>query len=90
MLNTPGGSSVSVTRRANRAALLGVSSEGLITMVLPVISAGASLRAIRKNGKFQGRMPATTPIGWRNRKMFSPGRSLWMISPSIRRAHSAM
>jgi hypothetical protein len=45
---------------------------------------------MRKNGKFQGRMPPITPIGCRNRKIFSPGRSLAMISPSMRRAHSAM
>ena len=76
MLKTPGGRSVSRQAIANFAALLGVSSLGLITIVLPVISAGAVLRAIRKNGKFHGRMPPITPIGWRNRKMFSPGRSL--------------
>jgi hypothetical protein len=51
-------------------------------MVLPVTSAGASLRTIRKKGKFHGRTPAMTPIGILYSKMFSPGRSLWMISPS--------
>ncbi|MNI77327.1 hypothetical protein D3C73_1336120 [compost metagenome] len=60
----------------------GVSSLGLITMVLPVTNAGAALRAIRKNGKFHGRMPTTTPMAFLNRKMFSFGRSLWIISPS--------
>ncbi len=45
-------------------------------MVLPVTSAGAALRAIRKKGKFQGRMPPITPIGCRKRKIVSPGRSL--------------
>ena len=74
----------------NFTALCGVSSLGLITMVLPVTSAGATLRAIRKKGKFQGRMPPITPMGWRNRRMVSPGRSLSRISPSMRRAHSAM
>jgi len=43
--------------------LLGVSLLGLMTMVLPVTKAGAILRTIRKNGKFQGRMPAITPMG---------------------------
>jgi hypothetical protein len=62
--------------------LTGVSLLGLITMVLPVTSAGASLRTIRKKGKFHGRTPAMTPIGILYSKMFSPGRSLWMISPS--------
>ena len=47
-----------------------------MTIVLPVTSAGAVFRAIRKKGKFHGRMPPITPIGWRNRKMVSPGRSL--------------
>ena len=89
-LNTPGGRSVCATISANSDALFGVSSLGLMTIVLPVTSAGAILRAIRKNGKFHGRMPPITPIGWRNRKMFSFGRSLVMISPSMRRAHSAM
>ncbi|MND68659.1 hypothetical protein D3C80_601150 [compost metagenome] len=89
-LNTPGGRSVSATSRANSKQLFGVSSLGLMTMVLPVSRAGAILRAIRKNGKFHGRIPATTPSGLRNRKMFSFWRSLVMISPSMRRAHSAM
>lgn len=89
-LNTPLGRSVSATSLANSKQLFGVSSLGLMTMVLPATSAGAIFRAIRKNGKFHGRMPATTPRGLRNRKMFSPGRSLVMISPSMRLAHSAM
>src|SRR5256885_3804446 len=67
-----------------------VSSLGLMTMVLPVSRAGAILRAIRKKGKFQGRMPATTPSGLRSKKICSLARSLVMTSPSMRRAHSAM
>ena len=90
MLITPGGRSVSAISRAKINAFSGVSSLGLITIVLPVTSAGPAFRAMRKNGKFHGRMPATTPIGWRSKKTFSPGRSLEMTSPSIRRAHSAM
>ncbi len=89
-LKTPAGRSVSATSSAKSKALSGVSSLGLTTMVLPVTSAGAILRAIRKNGKFQGRMPAVTPMALRNRKMCSPARSLGTISPSMRRAHSAM
>ena len=38
---------------------------GFNTIALPVISAGATLRAIKKNGKFQGVIPATTPMGRR-------------------------
>ncbi|MNR06596.1 hypothetical protein D3C85_1226710 [compost metagenome] len=89
-LNTPGGRSVSATSLANSKQLIGVSSLGLMTMVLPVISAGAILRAMRKNGKFHGKMPATTPSGLRSRKMCSLTRSLVSTSPSRRRAHSAM
>ena len=44
--------------------------------------AGPILRAIRKKGKFHGKMPAITPSGRLNNKIFSRGRSLWMISPS--------
>ncbi|MNP84899.1 hypothetical protein D3C76_1844150 [compost metagenome] len=62
--------------------MFGVNSLGLITMVLPVSSAGPSLRAIRKNGKFHGRIPVVTPSARLNSRMFSPGRSLWIISPS--------
>ena len=60
----------------NLTALCGVSSLGLMTMVLPVTSAGAAFLAMRKNGKFQGRIPPITPIGWRNSRMVSPARSL--------------
>ena len=90
MLMTPGGRSVCAISSQNLTALCGVSSLGLMTMVLPVTSAGAALRAIRKKGKFQGRMPPTTPMGWRKSRMVSPARSLSRISPSMRRAHSAM
>lgn len=38
--------------------------------------AGAILRAMRKNGKFHGRMPVVTPSARLNRRIFSPGRSL--------------
>jgi hypothetical protein len=57
-------------------ALLGVNSLGLMTMVFPVISAGASLRAIRKNGKFHGRIPVVTPSARLKTRIFSrDGRS---------------
>jgi hypothetical protein len=89
-LMTPGGRPASCSSSQNFTALCGVSSLGLMTMELPVTSAGAAFRAIRKKGKFQGRIPPMTPMGWRNSRIVSPGRSLGMISPSIRRAHSAM
>ena len=61
---------------ANAIALFGVNSLGLMTMVLPVKRAGAILRAMRKNGKFHGRMPVVTPSARLNKRIFSPGRSL--------------
>ena len=55
---TPGGRSVCAISSQNLTALCGVSSLGLMTMVLPVTSAGAALRAIRKNGKVPGKNAA--------------------------------
>ncbi|SKN51761.1 Uncharacterised protein [Mycobacteroides abscessus subsp. massiliense] len=81
-LNTPAGSPTASTISAKMWQLIGVTLLGLTTMVLPVTKAGPILRAIRKNGKFHGKMPAITPKGRLNNKMFSRGRSLWMISPS--------
>lgn len=75
-LNTPRGRPISSTILANAIALFGVNSLGLMTMVLPVKRAGAILRAMRKNGKFHGRMPVVTPSARLNRRIFSPGRSL--------------
>ena len=66
-LNAPFGRSHSASNSVKSKALSGVSSLDLITMVLPVTNAGAILRAIRKNGKFQGRISATTPIARRCR-----------------------
>jgi hypothetical protein len=50
-----------------RAQVSGVTSDDLTTTVLPVTSAGASLRAITNTGKFQGQIPTETPSGilWR-------------------------
>ena len=45
-------------------ALIGESTLGFTTMVLPVTNAGAILRAIKKKGKFHGRMPVVTPIAF--------------------------
>ena len=39
--------------------------------MLPVTKAGPILRAIRKKGKFHGKMPAITPKGRLNNKIFS-------------------
>ena len=41
----------------------GASSEDLITTVLPIANAGASLVAVRNICEFQGTIAAITPIG---------------------------
>ena len=87
---TPAGRPAAASSSQNLTALCGVSSLGLMTIVLPVTRAGAALRAIRKNGKFQGRMPPIDADRLAEEKDVSPGRSLRRISPSMRRAHSAM
>ncbi len=51
---------------------------------------GASFRAIKKNGKFHGKNACGDTNGSLNKKMFSLGRSLWMISHSYRLTHSAI
>src|SRR5690606_7943025 len=50
---------------ANSKTLNEVLEEGLNTIVLPAASAGAIFQAAIKNGKFQGTICATTPIGSR-------------------------
>ena len=90
ILMTPAGSPISSIILANSVQFSGVSCEGLMTMVQPAINAAPALRAMRKNGKFQGRMPATTPIGFLVSRMVSLGRSLGIISPSIWRAKVAI
>ncbi|MPM66562.1 hypothetical protein SDC9_113472 [bioreactor metagenome] len=90
MLNTPLGSPTSAATFANSKALIGVTDAGLITHVLPVTKAGASLRAMRKNGKFHGRMPTATPRGLRSTKIDSFGRAEFITEPSMRSAKPAM
>jgi hypothetical protein len=51
--------------RANSSAVSGVYAEGLSTMLLPMASAGAIFQTAIISGKFQGTMPAQTPIGSR-------------------------
>ena len=43
----------------------GATLLGLTTTAHPASRDGATLRAVTKSGKFQGQMPATTPMGWR-------------------------
>jgi hypothetical protein len=44
-------------------AVLGVSSEGLTTTVLPHANAGPTFHVIRSNGRFHGQTTAMTPRG---------------------------
>ena len=53
---------------ASASALSGVSLAGFSTTVQPAASAGATLRAIIRAGKFHGVIAATTPTGWRRPK----------------------
>jgi hypothetical protein len=51
----------------NRSDVSGVKGEGLITIVLPVMRAGATFHRARSTGKFQGVIAPTTPSGvWCN------------------------
>jgi hypothetical protein len=50
----------------SRAVVLGVSSEGLTTTVLPQASAGPTFQVISSNGRFQGLITAMTPLGRRS------------------------
>jgi hypothetical protein len=45
-----------------RSAVSGVSSEGLMTTVLPAASAGPIFQLVNMSGKFQGTICPTTPI----------------------------
>ena len=90
MLTTPAGTSAAAKIFASSSVLLGVISLGFTTIVQPVRSAGATFRARTYSGKFHGTIPPMTPMGCRSSSSISPGRSLGMTSPSIRRAHSAV
>ena len=64
-LTTPGGNSASRSSSAILSVVSGVAAAGLTTIVLPAISAGASLVPSRVSGKLLGTIAATTPIGRR-------------------------
>ena len=64
-LTTPGGNSASSSRSAILSVVSGVVAAGLTTIVLPAISAGASLVPSSVSGKLFGTIAATTPIGRR-------------------------
>ena len=64
-LKTPSGIPASVTSFASSSAVTGVWSLGLVTIVHPAASAGASFQLKSSSGEFHGTMAATTPTGSR-------------------------
>ena len=62
-LITPGGMPAFSASRASSIADAEVTSDGLMTTVLPAASAGATVMMVRKVGEFHGTMAATTPSG---------------------------
>jgi hypothetical protein len=60
---TSSGRPASRASSASRIAVIGVSSAGLSTTVLPAASAGAKPQPAIGIGKFQGTMTPTTPSG---------------------------
>lgn len=64
-LNTPAGTPASIASSARRRAVSGVSSAGLMTMVLPHASAGMIFHRAIISGKFHGTIPAITPTASR-------------------------
>ena len=63
MFSTPLGSPAWFSSSMMRMAVRGVVEAGLTIMVFPAASAGPTLVPIRVMGKFQGTMPAQTPMG---------------------------
>ena len=61
--NTPAGKPASMHNSENKKAVMGVSSEGLATTVLPEANAGAIFHVNKYKGKFQGEIQPTTPRG---------------------------
>ena len=62
-LNTPSGMPASLASSATRSRVSGVVSDGLMTIEQPAASAGITFHIPIISGKFQGTIPATTPIG---------------------------
>ena len=63
MLSTPGGTPASSASWPRRAAVIGLSSLGLSTAVLPKARQGATLALAVSSGTFHGATSAQTPTG---------------------------
>ena len=85
---TPAGTPASSARAAIASAVSGVCSAGLSTIVHPAASAGADLRVGIAAGKFQGVMPAVTPIGSRVTTIRLSAQGVGITRPSSRFASS--
>mmetsp|Transcript_13980 Transcript_13980/g.42641 ORF Transcript_13980/g.42641 Transcript_13980/m.42641 type:complete len:297 (-) Transcript_13980:623-1513(-) len=86
--STPGGTPARCASSHRARAEYGVRSEGLTTIVQPAPSAGAALRVIIAEGKFQGVMAAVTPIGCLSVIMRRPGVGESRVCPLTRLASS--
>ena len=64
-LYTPSGTPASFITSPSRAVVVGVSSDGLTTTVLPQANAGPTFQVISSNGRFQGLITPITPLGRR-------------------------
>ena len=62
-LTVPGGNPASSISVAKPSVDAGECSLGLITIVQPAASAGASFQVISSSGEFHGVIAATTPTG---------------------------
>src|SRR3546814_8793361 len=72
---TPSGTPTVFMTSPRRAAVRGVSSDGLITTVLPQASAGPTFQVISRRGKFHGHITAITPFGLRTAKLIARPRT---------------
>ena len=89
-LTTPSGSPPSSSSSTKRTRHAGVSEAGLMTAVLPQMSAGNSFQAGIATGKFHGVMIPTTPIGRRMAIANLSGISDGTVWPNSRRPSPAM
>ncbi|MNJ61845.1 hypothetical protein D3C77_576550 [compost metagenome] len=64
-LYTPAGTPAAFITSPSRAVVVGVSSDGLTTTVLPQASAGPTFQVISMNGAFHGQTTPITPLGLR-------------------------
>ena len=76
---TPSGIPASSASSPSRSVVSGVSSAGLITIVLPVASAGPIFQLAMLSGKFHGVIRPTTPSG--SRKVTSIPPATGIVSP---------